>query len=444
MSRSPLRRLAASVRSVRFRLAMLVTIALIVTAGVLVLGMNLALDTVAATIPEEQPTTLEGELLRILDMSLAELDGSGEAGTDALLRVEQAVQEQTLQQVRNLSLAALLVLVPVGLAIGWVVAGRVVRPVGTIAGVAREIEATDLSRRIRLGGPPDEMRDLADTFDAMLDRLDRGVRTQRRFVEDASHELRNPLAVIRTTLDVALAEPEDAEGLRSAAEVARRTADRMSTTVDELMALARTSAQPEQTDIRRPGRGGGRGRPGVRRRGRDPWRPAVPARSVRPRRRRGPDRAEARPGEPRLERAPSGALRLGGPLPRRACRWMAVVRGPRCRTRDRARRPGPRLPPRLARRGSDRGGRRAGPGAGPRSPDRRGAWRHGQRGLGPRARRELRRVAAGPHGRCGGGPGEPSSVRWPTRSGRWTRPPDLDPFRSRLSPSRTPTLSAIS
>jgi signal transduction histidine kinase len=246
VSRSPLRRLAASVRSVRFRLAMLVTLALIVTGGVLVVGMNLALDAVAATIPEEQPTTLEGELLRILDMSLAELDGSGEAGTDALRRVEQAVQEQTLQQVRDLSLAALLVLVPVGLAIGWVVAGRVVRPVGTIAGVAREIEATDLSRRIRLGGPPDEMRDLADTFDAMLDRLDQGVRTQRRFVEDASHELRNPLAVIRTTLDVALAEPEDAEGMRSAAEVARRTADRMSTTVDELMALARSGAQPER------------------------------------------------------------------------------------------------------------------------------------------------------------------------------------------------------
>ena len=247
MNRSPLQRFAASVRSVRFRLAMLVTAALLVTAGVLVLGMNVALDTVAATIPEEQPTTLEDELLRILGMSLAELDGSGDSGaTDALLNVEQAVREQTLQTVRNLSLVALLALVPVGLAIGWAVAGRVVRPVGTIAGVAREIEATDLSRRIRLGGPPDEMRDLADTFDAMLDRLDLGVRTQRRFVEDASHELRNPLAVIRTTLDVALAEPEDADGLRRAAEVARRTADRMSMTIDELMALARTRSQPER------------------------------------------------------------------------------------------------------------------------------------------------------------------------------------------------------
>ncbi|HEY8170209.1 MAG TPA: HAMP domain-containing sensor histidine kinase [Candidatus Limnocylindria bacterium] len=227
----------------------MVTAALIVTAGVLVLGMNLALDSVAATIPEEQqqPTTLEGELLRILGMSLGELEGGGESGaTDALLQVEEAVREQTLQLVRTLSLVALLALVPVGLAIGWVVAGRVLRPVGTIAGVAREIEATDLSRRIRLGGPPDEMRELADTFDAMLDRLDQGVRTQRRFVEDASHELRNPLAVIRTTLDVALSEPDDAEGLRRAAEVARRTADRMTTTVDELMALARTSVQPER------------------------------------------------------------------------------------------------------------------------------------------------------------------------------------------------------
>ncbi len=246
MSPSPLRRVGASIRSVRFRLAMLVTAALLVTAGVLVLGMNLALDQVAATIPEEQPTTIEGELLRILDMSLAEIEGTGESGTDALLRVEQAVRDQTLQLVRNLSLAALILLVPVGLAIGWAVAGRVVRPVGKITGVAREIEATDLSRRIHLDGPPDEMRDLADTFDAMLDRLDQGVRTQRRFVEDASHELRNPLAVIRTTLDVALSEPDDPQGLRRAAEVARRTADRMSTSVDELMALARTNAQPEQ------------------------------------------------------------------------------------------------------------------------------------------------------------------------------------------------------
>ena len=337
MSRSPLGRVGAAVRSVRFRMALMVTAALIATAGVLVVGVNLALDTVVATIPEQQPTTFEGELLRILGMGLAEIEGSAESGADALLQVEQAVREQTLQLVRNLSIAALLVLVPVGLAIGWAVAGRVVRPVGTMAGVAREIEATDLSRRIRLGGPPDEMRDLADTFDAMLDRLDQGVKTQRRFVEDASHELRNPLAVIRTTLDVALSEPEDADGLRRAAEVARRTADRMSTTVDELMALARTSVQPERrtsvdlaevvTEVAQEYEAEASTR-GVR---------LVPARHAGPGRRRRPVRAEARPGEPRLQCAPRRSRRLGGSLPRGTCRWMAVVRGARRRPRHRAR-----------------------------------------------------------------------------------------------------------
>ena len=427
MSRSPLRRLAASVRSVRFRLAMLVTAALIVTAGVLVLGMNVALDTVAATIPEQQPTTLEGELLRLLDLSLAELEGSGASGTDALLQVEQAVREQTLQTVRNLSLVALVVLVPVGLAIGWAVAGRVVRPIGTMAGVAREIEATDLSRRIRLGGPPDEMRDLADTFDAMLDRLDHGVRTQRRFVEDASHELRNPLAVIRTTLDVALSEPEDAEGLRRAAEVARRTADRMSTTVDELMALARTSVQPER-------------------------RTSVDLAEVVAEVAQEYD-AEASTRGVRLSRlAPSGllvdgdrtalkraqanlvsnALRVAPPgsvvhCARRTCRWMAVVGGPRRWTRHRTRRPGPRLPPRLARRGADGRGRRARHRARPRSPDRRGTRRHGQRRIGARARRKLRRVAAGPNRGCEGGPGgrPPSDGRSALGGGRGLLTSDL-------------------
>ena len=247
MNPSPLGRLATSVRSIRFRLALMVTAALLVTAGVLVLGVNVALDTVAATVPSEQPTTLEDELSRILGLSISELDGSGgTTATDTLLNVEQAVREQTLQTVRTLSLLALLLLVPVGLGIGWAVAGRVVRPVGRITEVARDIETTDLSRRIHLEGPPDEMRDLADTFDAMLDRLDQGAQTQRRFVEDASHELRNPLAVIRTTLDVALSDPSDVEGMRRAAEVARRTADRMSTTIDELLAFARTSVQPEQ------------------------------------------------------------------------------------------------------------------------------------------------------------------------------------------------------
>ena len=441
MTRSPLRRLTASVRSVRFRLALMVTAALLATAGVLVVGVNLALDTVVATIPEQQPTTLEGELLRILDMSLSELDGSGESGTDALLQVEQAIREQTLQTVRNLSLVALLVLVPVGLGIGWAVAGRVVRPVATIAGVAREIEATDLSRRIHLGGPPDEMRDLADTFDAMLDRLDQGVRTQRRFVEDASHELRNPLAVIRTTLDVALSEPEDAEGLRRAAETARRTADRMSTTVDELMALARTSVQPERrtsVDLAE-----------VVAEVAQEYEAEASTRGVRLSRlapsgllvdgdRTALKRAQANLVSNALRVAPPARWSTAAPDAPMAgygsgsATWDAASRltirpsssaAPgatglrRRRVRDRA----------LGWRSFARSRRHtAAPSASPRCPGTAPASSCGCR-TGRRIRRRSR---------------WPSSGRWPTRCGRWTPPPDLHPL-GRPYTVRTPTLSAV-
>ena len=88
---------------------------------------------------------------------------------------------------------------------------------------AREIQATDLSRRIALQGPPDELKDLADTFDGMLARIDEAFENQRRFIQEASHELRNPLAVMRTNLDVALADEHASnEDLRRTAEVVRR------------------------------------------------------------------------------------------------------------------------------------------------------------------------------------------------------------------------------
>src|SRR5690606_17844351 len=95
--------------------------------------------------------------------------------------------------------------------IGWVVAGQLLRPIHRITAVARDISATDLTRRIALEGPRDELTDLADTFDDMLERLDEAFESQRAFVHEASHELRNPLASIRTTVEVALAQ-DDPEG----------------------------------------------------------------------------------------------------------------------------------------------------------------------------------------------------------------------------------------
>ena len=106
--------------------------------------------------------------------------------------------------------------------------------------MARDISATDLTRRIALQGPDDELHELADTFDDMLGRLDEAFANQRRFIQEASHELRNPLAVIRTNLEVTLTDPEaTTEDLRHTAEVVERSTDRMTRLVDDLLLYAR-------------------------------------------------------------------------------------------------------------------------------------------------------------------------------------------------------------
>ncbi|TDC51335.1 HAMP domain-containing histidine kinase, partial [Actinomadura sp. KC345] len=121
--------------------------------------------------------------------------------------------------------------------------GRALKPVGRIARTAAEIQATDLSRRIRLSGPRDELRDLSDTIDSMLDRLDTAFHAQRRLIDDASHELRSPLAIIRANVDTVLSEPDaPAEDRRRAVQVVDRATTRMTRLVEDLLATARRSA----------------------------------------------------------------------------------------------------------------------------------------------------------------------------------------------------------
>jgi signal transduction histidine kinase len=166
---------------------------------------------------------------------------------------EQRVDERSLEALRGYSFEALGLLFLASLAMGWIVAGRVLAPIDRIIGVARDIQATDLSLRIGLTGPPDELKDLADTFDGMLARIDDAFEQQRLFIQEASHELRNPLAVIRTNLDVALDDPSaSTEDLRQAGEVVRRAAERMSHLVDDLLAHARegdVARQLERLDV---------------------------------------------------------------------------------------------------------------------------------------------------------------------------------------------------
>jgi signal transduction histidine kinase len=153
---------------------------------------------------------------------------------------ERLINAEILDKLRFYMFGALGALFVASLGVGWVVAGRVLAPIGRITAVARDIQATDMARRIELPGPDDELKQLADTFDAMLARLDAAFAAQRQFIADASHELRNPLAIIRTNADVALADPDATpDELRQTIATVKRAGDRMSLLVDDLLALAR-------------------------------------------------------------------------------------------------------------------------------------------------------------------------------------------------------------
>jgi len=165
--------------------------------------------------------------------------------------VERVVNYNTLRTLRIYSAGTLAGLFVGSLVIGWWLSGRALRPVRRITATTEEITATDLSRRIRLDGPEDELRRLADTVDGMLDRLDDAFAAQRQLVDDASHELRNPLAIIQTNLEAVLSRDDvTADERRHAALVASRATARMSRLVEDLLASARRTAPAfTETDV---------------------------------------------------------------------------------------------------------------------------------------------------------------------------------------------------
>lgn len=228
--------------SIRFRLTALYSLVLFGLAAVLVGGLYLAL---AARLDDNPVArTSSGVLVQIRP------DGSQviePVETADLVSFEERVNRRSLQLLRSYSFSALGLLFITSLGVGWFVAGRVLAPIDRITAVARDIQATDLSRRIDLRGPPDELKDLADTFDGMLGRLEDAFQQQRRFIQEASHELRNPLAVIRTNLDVALDDPDPTvEDLRATGEVVRRATSRMGVLVDDLLTYAREGSPARQ------------------------------------------------------------------------------------------------------------------------------------------------------------------------------------------------------
>ena len=180
--------------------------------------------------------------------------GGGQDDGDATETADQGSVDQRIASARDEERDAALGEVPlqaglalavataVALLLGWVASGRILGPLRAITAHARHASEVTLGDRIALRGPEDELKELADTVDAMLGRLEAAFTAQRRFSADASHELRTPLAVIRAEADVALASRDASERERRLAGTVRDAVDRSERLVDGLLALARSES----------------------------------------------------------------------------------------------------------------------------------------------------------------------------------------------------------
>lgn len=161
-------------------------------------------------------------------------------------------RERTLNPLLSNGAQALGALAVGGLGVGWVVSGRVLRPISQITSTARRVADRSLHERIGLTGPKDELRELADTFDDMLSRLDSAFDGQRRFVANASHELKTPLVINRTLIEVAVGRPGSPPELARLGETLLEVNARHERMIDGLLTLARSQhavADPVPFDL---------------------------------------------------------------------------------------------------------------------------------------------------------------------------------------------------
>lgn len=226
----------SSFQSIRFKLSVQYS-AVVFGLGGLVLGLvywslrtNLKSQTMMAHIQTGQHVILDdGQLVIMPEFEEVEVRA-----------IESIYNQVVLDEVARFTFVALGALFLLALLVGWVMSGRVLKPVEEITSVARDIQATDLSRRIDLEGPDDELTRLANTFDGMLERLDRAFTSQRQFLADTSHDLRTPLSVIRSNVELVLDDEEatEDEWVR-AGGIIRRNAEKMGVMIDDLLAAAR-------------------------------------------------------------------------------------------------------------------------------------------------------------------------------------------------------------
>lgn len=229
-------------RTVRVRLAVTYSATVFGIAAVVLVLVYLAL---ASSIDAKPLSDADREKFYVTDSGKVKfLDKSGTDGEVVqaadLELVQDAVNAGTLDRLRTYSFAGLGAMFVFSLLVGWWVAGRVLRPIGAITATTREISASDLGRRIGATGPRDELRELADTIDEMLQRLQDAFAEQRALVDDVSHELRNPVAVITANIDAVLGDPDAPADQRvRASAVVASAASAMTRLIEDLLATSR-------------------------------------------------------------------------------------------------------------------------------------------------------------------------------------------------------------
>ncbi|MFB7246313.1 sensor histidine kinase [Streptomyces populi] len=218
-------------RSIRWRLTLIYS-ALFMAAGAALLGFTYLLASRAA------PSTAVGG-----SSSVSGIPGGDGYAPDppTLTMYAEALRADQLHQLLVEAGIALAVMTFASVALGRLMAGRVLAPLRTMTAAARRISADNLRQRLAVPGPEDELKAMADTFDDVLGRLEGAFEAQKRFVANASHELRTPLTLQQAIVDVALADPgASVESLRAACLRVRAAGQEQARLIDALLTLARS------------------------------------------------------------------------------------------------------------------------------------------------------------------------------------------------------------
>ncbi|MFF7281713.1 HAMP domain-containing sensor histidine kinase [Streptomyces griseorubiginosus] len=228
--------------TIRIRLTLLYG-GMFLIAGILLLSIIYLVAAQALNVGSKLPFEItSGNVTSDICRNLPD-SGTSEVMNKAINACVNDQRQHALDDLLSRSLLALLGLAIIAFAFGYAMAGRVLSPLGRILRTARSVAGSDLSRRIELDGPDDEIKELADTFDDMLERLERAFTAQQRFVGNASHELRTPLAINRTLLEVHLSDPGAPMELQQLGKTLLATNERSEQLVEGLLLLARSDNQ---------------------------------------------------------------------------------------------------------------------------------------------------------------------------------------------------------